>query len=540
MKKRLLLILAAAITMSCSNNTTDKLGAAASDVIIPIPNNIAVGTKSISLSNGVKINTTNADELAQYLTSKLEVEEVATDGVVAINITVDSSATIEEQGYKLIVNERGVDILASDEAGAFYGAQTLLQIITEVEGEKVVLFQSIDDAPRFKWRSYMLDEARHFYGMDYIYRTLDNMADMKLNVLHWHLTDDAGWRIEIKQYPLLTQIGSKRKDTESGTWGSGKTAGKPHEGFYTQEQIRDVVAYAKARHIKIVPEIEMPGHASASVAAYPWLATKNQKIEVPTTFGKHYFIYDVINPDVITFLENVIVEVIDLFDADVVHIGGDEVRFNQWEEDAEMQAHKKKMGYDSYMDIQIEFTNIMSHFIENQGCSMMGWNEILGTNHHVEDEIIYSDISGDVAKSAIVQFWKGDVKSISEAAASGYKLVNSFHRYTYLDYSYSIVPLSKAYSFEPIPEDLDEQYHDNIIGIGCQMWTEWRPTAADAEWMTYPRIAAYAEVGWSQPQVKDYDGFLTRLGPVMESWKANGFNVCPLEEADIEEYIPAK
>lgn len=509
----------------------------AKQVVLPMPNNVKITKGTLQISKSINITENGAKDLLKYIKLEfkkrfeLNVEEKKSEA--KLHLTIQPTLNMNNEAYKLSITPDSIHITASDQKGLFYGAQTLLQLMkaSKKNGEISLTCQEIKDQPRFLWRSYMLDEARHFFGKQEVLRLLDVMAMLKMNVFHWHLTDDAGWRIEIKKYPKLTEIGSKRTDTETGTWGSGKTAGKPHSGFYTQKEIKEILRYAQARHIKIVPEIEMPGHASASVASYPWLGTKKEKIEVPVKFGKHYQIYDVIDPKVKKFLKEVVSEVIDLFETDVIHIGGDEVRFNHWEEDADMVAYKKAKGFNSFMDIQIEFTNMMSRFIESKGASMMGWNEILGKNLH-KGEIRFDEVSTKIAPNVVVQFWKGDLNELSNAAKNGYKLVNSFHLYTYLDYSYKNISLKKAYSFNPIPKGLKKEYHKNIIGSGSQMWTEWTPKAKDMERQTFPRLAAYAEVGWTNLETKDYDNFVKRLQPIIEEWKVKGIEVYPIEELE--------
>ena len=529
MKKILPLLLTIILFTGCTPIT----GKSGNDVILPKPNSVTLNKGGVIITKEITIDQNECQEAATLLAESLKTKFGINnngDGET-IDLNVDTTSNIAPEGYKLIITKNGISITASTKGGIFYGTQSLIQLMEAGNGEKGITLQAqtIEDEPRFAFRSYMFDESRHFFGEKEVLRILDAMAEIKMNVLHWHLTDDAGWRIEIKQYPLLTEIGSKRKDTQIGGWSSDKTSGVPHEGFYTQEQIRSIVKYAKDRNIKIIPEIEMPGHASASVAAYPWLSTKNKKIEVPVKFGKHYNTYDVINPKVEEFLQNVIVEVIDLFDTDVVHIGGDEVRFDEWEQDRDMKAYKKKKGFTSFMDIQIEFTNKMSTFIEKQGVSMMGWNEILGKNLH-EGEIRFTETSTKVAPNVIVQFWKGDLDQLKNAAKGGYKLVNSHHINTYLDYSYTAISLESAYNFNPIPEGLEKEYHDNIHGLGCQMWTEWAPTVADIHRQTFPRLAAFAEVGWSNLDVKNYDNFLIRLQPVVAQWEKEGIIGYPLEK----------
>lgn len=507
----------------------------AKNVVLPMPNDVKMTTGTLRLNKSITVNEIGAKELVKYIKPEFkksfDLKVKKKKSGAKLNLIVQPLAEMNEEAYKLSITPKGIYITASHSRGLFYGVQSLIQLMKagQKEGAISLSCQEIEDEPRFSWRSYMLDEARHFFGKAEVLRLLDIMASLKMNVFHWHLTDDAGWRIEIKKYPKLTEIGSTRKDTETGTWGSGKTAGKPHSGFYTQKEIKEILRYAQARHIKIVPEIEMPGHASASVASYPWLSTKKEQIEVPVKFGKHYHIYDVIDPKVQGFLKDVVSEVIDLFETDVIHIGGDEVRFNHWEEDADMVAHKKAKGFSSFMDIQIEFTNMMSRFIESKGASMMGWNEILGKNLH-RGEIRFDEVSTKIAPNVVVQFWKGDLNELSEAAQNGYKLVNSFHLYTYLDYTHKNITLEKAYSFDPIPKGLKKEYHKNIIGSGSQMWTEWTPKAKDMERQTFPRLAAYAEVGWTDLEAKDYDSFVKRLKPIVIEWKRKGIEVYPFEE----------
>lgn len=539
MRRLFLSFLTFALAVGCCSEPIEKYNA--SNIVLPIPNTVVAVGGTLSIGSEVSITYTGYEENSSIFEAELSDKFGITAGKgKSINIIVDGNVGVAAEGYILDVNKKGVTITASDMSGAYYGTQTLIQMMDagREEGKVTLGYQTIQDAPRFGYRAYMLDEARHFFGEEEVLRIIDAMASVKMNVLHWHLTDDSGWRIESKIYPLLTEIGSKRSDTEKGSWGSGQTYGVPHEGFYTQEQIKSIVHYAKARGIKVIPEIEMPGHASASVAAYPWLSTKNEKIEVPVKFGKHYFTYDVINPKVIEFLENVIVEMIDLFETDVVHIGGDEVRFDHWEQDRDMIAHKKKQGYSSFMDIQIEFTNKMSKFIESKGVSMMGWNEILGKQLH-HGEISFDDTSSKLASNVIVQFWKGSLSDLAEAAADGYKIVNSYNYATYLDYSYNTVSLKTAYNYNPIPEGLDEQFHKNIYGLSCQMWTEWTPTIADVHRQSFPRLAAYAEVGWSSQEGKDYDAFVSRLQPVLATWAEAGIEGYSLDKL-LEEEVAAE
>lgn len=448
-----------------------------------------------------------------------------------LRLTVDDNAVKEKEGYKLSVTSQGIQITGHDNAGVFYGLQSLLQLLYANKEQGIIPAQEITDYPTFPWRAYMIDEGRYFKGEKEVYQILDEMAALKLNTLHWHLTDDGGWRIEIKKYPKLTEIGSKRKDTQIGGWSSDKTMGKPHSGFYTQEDIKRILRYAKQRHIKVIPEIEMPGHASAAIASYSWLGSDDKQIEVPIKFGKHYPTFNVANKKVIQFLEDVIDEVIELFDTDIIHIGGDEVRFDHWEKNDEINALKKEKEFTSYMDVQIHFSNQMSRYIQSKSARMMGWNEILGKVLHQDDNISFADPSQKIADNVIVHYWKGDPEEIVNAVKNGYDIVNSHHTFTYLDYSYQSIPLEKSYNFRPISPNMPDEYKHKVIGIGCQMWSEWTSTPESIQRLTYPRIAAYAEVGWTAYEAKDYPSFLKRIKYFTDRWSRKNILFQPIDKA---------
>jgi len=457
----------------------------------------------------------------------IKVEATSNQQKASVFLSTDTKKVTTSEAYELHITPSVIRIVGNDNVGVFYGIQTLLQLIRNNQQNNLASLPClvIKDAPRFAWRAFMLDEARFFKGETVVKQLLDEMAALKMNVFHWHLTDDQGWRVESKKYPRLTEIGAKRKDSQSGGWKSPTTYGEPHEGFYTQEQIKDILQYAKERHIKIVPEIGMPGHASAAIAAYPCLGSTNDTIEVPVTFGKHFSVFNVTNPKVVEFLKEVVDEMLILFETDIIHIGGDEVRFTQWEENESITKYKKDKGFTSYMDLQIEFTNVMSKHIESKNSRMIGWNEILGNYQHQYDNIFFDDPSQKLASNVIVQFWVGKEDAIVEAAKQHYQIINSYSAYTYLDYDYETISLHKAYSFDPVSKNLPEEYHSNIIGLGCQMWGEWIPTVASMQEKIFPRLAAFAEIGWSHPSNKDYNSFLQRLNALIKRWKSSGIQV---------------
>jgi hexosaminidase len=430
-----------------------------------------------------------------------------------------------EEGYDLTVSPNKVVVLAASPAGVFYAIQTLRQLITD--GHAIPCCH-IFDKPRFAWRSFMLDEGRYFKGEPVVKQLLDQMALLKMNVFHWHLTDDQGWRIEIKKYPLLTAIGSKRDSTQQGVWPSGWKSnvydGVPHQGFYTQEQIKDIVRYAAERHITVVPEIEMPGHASAAIAAYPFLGAENKPIRVPVKFGVQYNVFNVADPRVRNFIQDVLDEVLALFPSKVIHIGGDEVRYDQWKSSPQVQAYIKQHGLSSPADLQVSFTNNMSHLLEAKHRRMMGWNEILGSKVHEFNDNQDAVAKQKLSRSAIVQFWKGDTSLITTAAEGGYDIVNSLSDYTYLDYDEKSISLEKAYSFEPVPASLPARDTSRILGLGCQMWGEWIPTVERMNERVYPRLAAYAETGWTSRANKDYKRWLAGLPALEARWNSEGIH----------------
>ncbi|MBN2210578.1 MAG: beta-N-acetylhexosaminidase [Sedimentisphaerales bacterium] len=462
------------------------------------------------------------------------VESQPTSPAIHLNLSDNLRGRLGREGYLLEVTEKQITLAAADNAGLFYGVQTLRQLLgpdfekqpRRPEGVWNIRYMMIEDKPRFSWRAFMLDEARFFQGKDTVKSLLDEMTLLKMNIFHWHLTDDQGWRIDIRKYPLLTKIGSKRKDSQKAD--NKDFYGEPHQGFYTQDDIREIVRYAAQRHITIVPEIDMPGHATAAIASYPWLGSTGQKREVVIYFTRAREYKDVLNvtdPKVIRFCENVLDEVITLFPGPVIHIGGDEVLYEIWKQNQGIQAYMKRENIGSYSDLQLRFTNAISHFLESRGRRMMGWNDILGQKlHSYQQSVDDKEATEKLAAKTIVHFWKGDISLMTQAAVRGYDIVNSYHPYTYLDYSYERLPLQKAYSFEPIPAELDTACHERVKGLGCQLWTEYFINAEQVYRQTFPRLAAYAEVGWTPAEGKDFDDFQRRLGILKQHWDLNGIN----------------
>lgn len=465
--------------------------------------------------------------LGEYLKTDFGLQAQKAGGDATITLELDRSLTglPQESGYVLQVSASGIRIAAPEATGVFYGIQTLRQLVVKDGSGFAVPCVDISDYPAYRWRAFMLDDARSFKGKDIVLGLLDEMARLKLNVFHWHLTDDQGWRIEIKKYPRLTEVGAWRDSTQLGGYRGTTFDPHRHGGFYTQEEIREVVAYAAQRHILVVPEFEMPGHESAAIAAYPWLGTTGKEIKVPCTFGVQYEVMDITSPRVYRFIEDVLDEIIDLFPSPIIHIGGDEVKFDQWKASPRVQAYMKQHSITTPADLQVLFTNDISYLLSRKGRRMMGWNDITGHKIHEYNDTVDATAQKQLAEGTIVQFWKGDLDLIEQTARQGYDIVNSYHYMTYLDYDYQQIPLRQAYDFSPIPEGLPKELEPRILGLGCQMWGE--ETLSD-EWMfshIFPRIAAYAETGWTLPARKDYDAFLRSLEGLKDIWKKKEYAI---------------
>ncbi|MAD98415.1 MAG: glycoside hydrolase family 20 [Flavobacteriaceae bacterium] len=499
--------------------------------IIPQPNEMKINKGFFTFNRLTISYEAEATFVANYFLKEIKSISnkrfsIASDQNVEGNqIIFKKEENLANEEYHLFIDEKGIQIVASYPSGWFYGVQSLLQIFHQYEtnrGQTTSLpLLSVKDKPAFQWRAFMLDEARHFKGMDQVKLLLDEMAYLKMNVFHWHLVDDQGWRIEIKKYPLLTKIGSTRKSTQIGPkqWESPIQSGEPHSGFYTQEQLKEIINYAQERFITVVPEIEMPGHSTAAIAAYPWLGTSKRKIEVPIKFGVGKDVYDVTDPAVYQFLTDVLDEVMDVFPSEVIHIGGDEVKYNHWKNSKSVQRFMKVNDLKSPADLQVYFTNKISNFLQEKGRRMMGWNEILGHNLHYFQDKKDTKTTQQLATNAVVHFWKGDLELATNAVKNGYDIVNSLHSSTYLDYTYKAISVKKAYEFNPIPKGLDKKYHSKIIGLGTQMWGEWIPTNGQMHYQVFPRIAAYAETGWTKASQKNYYRFLLGMPLLQKRWK---------------------
>ncbi|NGM60884.1 beta-N-acetylhexosaminidase [Sphingobacterium sp. SGG-5] len=492
--------------------------------IIPYPNKVEIKEGTVDLAQGARV--TGTSKYKPYLQKMLTTEFglPANKGVV-IKLTVKPDKNSNPEAYALEIKDSGIEIKAVSETGIFYGIQSLKQLLLQ---DKRVPLLSIQDKPSFKWRSFMLDEARYFQGKETVKKLLDDMALLKLNKFHWHLTNDAGWRIQIKSFPLLTEIGSKRDSSQINDngkkWKSTLTDHREHSGFYTQEEIKEIIAYAAERQIEIIPEISMPGHVSAAVASYPFLGTTKKPIQVPVYFGVVSAVLDVSDPQALSFIHQVLREVAQLFPSNYIHIGGDEVKFDQWKESKAVQQYMEESKIENYYDLQVHFTNSISKFVQDSlNKRIIGWNEILGKNVH--EWAKEQNANESLSKTALVQFWKGDAKDLLFGIERGHEIINSDHKFTYLDYTYKQISLEKAYSFNPVPDGITPEQQQLIVGLGAQMWGEWTPSVKEIQYQAYPRIAAYAETGWTDVQHKDYARFEKNIQQLVAYWKSKGYNL---------------
>lgn len=426
-----------------------------------------------------------------------------------VTVIVDRRIQVpSDEGYVLEVTPRGAIIRGKSPAGAFYGAQTFLQLMAPgaaKSGVREIRCLRIEDYPRFQWRGAMLDPARHFIAKENILKFIDVLAMQKMNVLHLHLTDDQGWRMQIRKYPLLTEVGSRRSQTRVGHEREKKGFdGKPHGGFYTQEDLREIVAYAAERFVTVVPEIEMPGHATAAIAAYPELGNTGRKIEVSAQWGIHKDVFNV-EEKTIRFLQDVLDEVLSVFPSKYIHVGGDEVPLDQWKASPAAQARMKELGLKQEVELHGYFIRRMDEFLRKRGRRLIGWDEIL---------------EGGVDPSAAVMSWRGSKGGIA-AARAGHDVVMAPNTHTYFDYYQAkdpneplaiggFLPLERVYSFDPVPAELKMHEVKRILGTQGQLWSEYIPTFEHLEYMAFPRLTALAEVAWTPKERKDYAGFLSR------------------------------
>lgn len=533
MKKHHLLgvILLCSGLFSCSSGVIQQ----ANYEVIPLPQEIKITTGNFVLNDRTSIvypkdnkeMQQNANLLAEYIHQmsgkKLKVtdEPVTSNAIIlATGLNADNA-----EAYQLKVTQDNVTITGTSEAGTFYGIQTLRKSLPITnKGDISLPAAEINDYPRFSYRGVHLDVSRHFFPADSVKRFIDMMALHNINRLHWHLTDDQGWRIEIKKRPELTTIGSKRSETVIGH-NSGEYDGIPYNGFYTQDEAKEIVKYAQERHITVIPEIDLPGHMQAALAAYPELGCTGGPYEVWKMWGVSEDVLCAGNDKTLTFIEDVLNEIVDIFPSEYIHVGGDECPKVRWEKCPKCQARIKAEGikgdkkHSAEEYLQSYVISRMEKFVESKGRHIIGWDEIL---------------EGGLAPNATVMSWRGMDGGI-EAAKQKHNVVMTPNTYVYLDYYQSAdtdlepdaiggyLPLEKVYSFEPTagisPED--QKY---VIGAQANLWTEYIPTFSQVEYMIMPRIDAVADIQWSDPSKKDYQTFLPRVARMTQLYDRLGYN----------------
>lgn len=506
--------------------------------IIPRPQQVNVSNDApftlnaktvISLGTNSQDMKRNANMLASYIEQATGIRPAISKSKngTAIVLTIDKTIANAE-GYKLDADAKQIRIAGASAAGVFYGIQTLRKSLPLVNGKasKVSIpAVHITDAPRFAYRGTHLDVSRHFVTADSVRQFIDMLALHNINRFHWHLTDDQGWRIEIKKYPLLTQIGSKRAQTVIGH-NSGKYDGKPYSGFYTQKQIRYIVKYAADRYITIVPEIDLPGHMQAALAAYPDMGCTGGPYEVWQKWGVSDNVLCAGNDKTLTFIDNVLKEITQLFPSKYIHVGGDECPKTQWQKCPKCQARIKalnleaKDGHSAEERLQSYIITHASNYLKSLGRNTIGWDEIL---------------EGGLAEGATVMSWRGESGGIA-AAKQHHDVVMTPNSYLYFDYYQSLdkaneplaiggyLPLETVYSYEPMPKELTADEARHIIGVQANIWTEYMPTFKQMQYMALPRLAALSEVQWSQPALKDYNSFTNRLTEFTHLYDRLGYN----------------
>jgi len=520
--------------VSCSEQKNTE----ANYSIVPLPQEITVQDgNSFKMDNSTRIaypdNNENLKKQAEFLSGYIN----SITGY-SLSITTDPSAqnviilktgyvNNNPEAYKLSVNNSQIIIDGATESGTFYGIQTLRKSIPV--DAKNVEFKAVEitDYPAYKHRGASLDVCRHFFSAEFVKKYIDVLAMFNMNVLHWHLTDDQGWRIEIKKYPKLTEIGSQREKTIIGRH-TGEFDDKPHGGYYTQEEIKDIINYAKDRYITIIPEIDIPGHTLAVLASYPELGCTGGPYKVGCEWGIYEDVLCAGNEKVFEFLDNVFDEVSALFSSQYIHIGGDECLKNRWMACLKCQARIEKLGLKGTgghtvgEELQSYFIARVEKMLNAKGKSIIGWDEIL---------------EGGIAPNATIMSWRG-TEGGTYAASKGHNVIMTPEQYVYLDYYQSpdvdnepftygwLTELKKTYSFDPMPEGLSEDNRKHILGAQVNIWAEYMPTSKNVEYMLLPRMCALAETVWTNPKKKDYNEFVARLYNMSKHLDKLGYENC--------------
>lgn len=550
MKKSLLFPVIAGLIFilnSCGHNANQT----AVYSVIPLPASIEENTEvaGFNLNGNTRISypkgnadlERNAGFLRDYI-SQLTGHDLRLTDIQPDNDAIvlkDNLGGENAEGYEITVNENLIEINGNSAAGNFYGIQTIRKSIPKAEkGDVVFPAVTITDQPRFSYRGAHFDVSRHFFPTDSVKAFIDLLALHNINRLHWHLTDDQGWRIEIKKRPLLTELGSKRSGTVIGH-NSGVYDSIPVEGYFTQDEVKDIINYAADRYITIIPEIDLPGHMLAALKGYPELGCTGGPYEVWQQWGVSEDVLCAGNDSTYVFIDEVLDEIADLFPSEYVHIGGDESPRSRWMECEQCQAKIRSLGLKSDEEgtkeekLQSYVTKHANDFLSKKGKKTIGWDEIL---------------EGGAAPGTVIMSWRGEEGGI-EAAKKGHDVIMTPNTYLYFDYYQTqdiegepeaiggYIPIEKVYSYEPYPSSLSEEEAAHIIGVQANLWTEYIPTFSQALYQELPRMAALSEVQWSNAP-KDYEGFVKRLPRMIRQYDLNGYNYCKHIYNISAEFIP--
>ena len=538
MKKLNHALLAGALALACTSCNKEQ---EANYQVIPLPQEVSLtqekpfwldGDVLIAYPENNALLQRNAEFLSEYIRQSTDyapkTKAIAAGEQVTNAITLGLDPSIaNKEGYVLTTTPEGISINGQTENGVFYGIQTLRKSIpAEAKGATILIpAGEIKDEPRFPYRGMHLDVGRHFFPIEFIKKYIDLLALHNMNTFHWHLTEDQGWRIEIKKYPKLTEIGSQRSRTVIGK-NTQEYDNTPYGGFYTQEEAKEIVKYAQERYITVIPEVDLPGHMLAALAAYPELGCTGGPYEVCPRWGVFEDVLCIGNDKTMQFLEDVMSEIIEIFPSEYVHIGGDEAPRDRWKECPKCQARIKAEGLKADKNhtaedrLQSYCMTRIENFLNSKGRRIIGWDEIL---------------EGDVAPNATVMSWRGMEGGI-EAAQLGHDVIMTPTSFCYFDYYQTAdtqdeplgiggyVPIEKVYSLEPVPAALTKEQSKHILGAQANLWTEYIASTEHVEYMILPRMAALAEVQWTQPEKKDFKDFATRLARLMKFYQRDGFN----------------
>ena len=479
--------------------------------IIPAPAIVKTGIGSFTYSASTIIHfDPSLQATADILQSRLKQFNASKTSISknTIRLSIDSSRVKQPEAYILDIQPAIINITGHDEAGVFYGSQSLLQLLLLSDNKWIVKTGIIEDYPRFGYRGMHLDVGRHFYPVSFIKKYIDLLSLYKFNTFHWHLTEDQGWRIAIDRYPRLAEVAAYRNETLIGHKRNlpHRFDGKKYGGYYSQEEIRDVVKYAAERHVEIIPEIEMPGHALAALSAYPELGCTGGPYKAATFWGVFDDVFCAGNDSVFTFLQNVLDEVLLLFPSRYIHIGGDECPKYRWAKCPKCQARIKSEGLKGEHELQSYFIRRIERYLNSKGRQIIGWDEIL---------------EGGLAPGATVMSWRGEAGGIA-AAKEKHDVIMTPENIVYFDHAESIhsseklsiggyTPLKEVYGYEPLPRELSSDQHKYIKGIQGNVWTEYLKSGRDVEYNVFPRAIALAEIAWTTSKTKNYNHFLQRL-----------------------------